>query len=252
MPGVPPLVAHDDGLIVLLDPDIAVVIYVACDIGVYRSIDGANIFSPMGSGLPTVIVHSIRLIRSTRTLRVATYGRGLWETPVPATPLVKVNINSASYRAPFSMDGVISRGAAYSWYPGETHTITWLNENPSIKDVKYRFENWLDGSTDNPRQIVVPSSSTGFYANVQERDLIQVDVSPIGTGTVALSPTSADDYYDRDSTIQLNPIPKEGYLFYTFSEVWALRYSVCRQTAIKPFANSANSFALTTVPPLAR
>ena len=69
---------------ILLDPDISNTIYAATDIGVYRSVDGGQSWLPLGTGLPNVICHALKLHSPSRTLRVATWGRGMWDLSVPA------------------------------------------------------------------------------------------------------------------------------------------------------------------------
>ena len=67
----------------LLDPDMSNTLYVALDAGVWRSTDGGANWATVASGLPNVIVMGIKLHRPSRTLRAATYGRGVWELQVP-------------------------------------------------------------------------------------------------------------------------------------------------------------------------
>lgn len=52
-------------------------LYAATWIGVYRSTDGGNSWSQLGKGLPAVVVSD--LYENGNTLRVSTYGRGVWE-----------------------------------------------------------------------------------------------------------------------------------------------------------------------------
>jgi photosystem II stability/assembly factor-like uncharacterized protein len=66
----------------VLDPDVAGTIYAATDIGVFRSLDGGASWLPLGRGIPKLIVMSLKLHRATRTLRAATYGRGMWDLSV--------------------------------------------------------------------------------------------------------------------------------------------------------------------------
>ena len=102
--GVPSLPVND----ILVDPDIANTVYVANDIGVYRTVDNGVSWFPLGTSLPNVIVHSLRLDRPSRTLRAATYGRGVWDIPVPDTGQAAITITSSLAGAPFSLeDGTV-------------------------------------------------------------------------------------------------------------------------------------------------
>jgi hypothetical protein len=62
---------------VRVDPGDPQTIYVATDVGLYRSIDGGATFDRLGNGLPLVRVSE--LCFSGGSLSVATYGRGFWQ-----------------------------------------------------------------------------------------------------------------------------------------------------------------------------
>jgi len=54
-------------------------IWVGTDLGVYRTTDGGNTWAPYGLGLPMVRVWDINFAANGSLVRVATYGRGVWE-----------------------------------------------------------------------------------------------------------------------------------------------------------------------------
>jgi uncharacterized protein (TIGR03437 family) len=66
-----------------LDPDAAGTVYVATDIGVFVTANSGANWQVLGAGLPRVVVMGLRLHRASRTLRVATHGRGVWDILVP-------------------------------------------------------------------------------------------------------------------------------------------------------------------------
>jgi hypothetical protein len=68
---------------IVIDPDIASSLYVATDIGVFSTSNGGTTWSTMVTGLPRVAVLSLKLHRSSRTLRAATHGRSVWDLNVP-------------------------------------------------------------------------------------------------------------------------------------------------------------------------
>jgi uncharacterized protein (TIGR03437 family) len=67
----------------VVDPDSPGVLYIATDIGVFQSSDDGQTWFTMSKGLPRVLVRSLNLHRSSRTLRAATYGRSVWDLSVP-------------------------------------------------------------------------------------------------------------------------------------------------------------------------
>ena len=55
-------------------------LYVGTDIGVYYGLEQAPVFIRWGTNLPVTCVNDIEIIPSKQTLRVGTFGRGVWET----------------------------------------------------------------------------------------------------------------------------------------------------------------------------
>jgi hypothetical protein len=54
-------------------------IYAATHVGIYRTTNGGGTWSPFGNSLPTVRVNDIYMPPDGSTIRIATYGRGIWE-----------------------------------------------------------------------------------------------------------------------------------------------------------------------------
>ncbi|MCU1265466.1 MAG: hypothetical protein JWM21_1784, partial [Acidobacteria bacterium] len=68
----------------VIDPANSNRLFAGTDIGVYISEDGGANWNPYGTGLPRVAVFDMAIQPTSRTLRVATHGRGMWETIVPS------------------------------------------------------------------------------------------------------------------------------------------------------------------------
>jgi uncharacterized protein (TIGR03437 family) len=90
-----------------IDPEITGRLYAGSDVGAFVSGEDGGSWLPLGSGLPRVPVTSIRLHRATRTLRVATFGRGAWDLLVPTGPAgsrptlaAGGTVNGASFKQP--------------------------------------------------------------------------------------------------------------------------------------------------------
>jgi photosystem II stability/assembly factor-like uncharacterized protein len=65
---------------VLVSPVDPNTLYAATFLGVYRSTDAGATWSRFGSGLPQVEVRDLYMPPDGSFLRVATYGRGVWQT----------------------------------------------------------------------------------------------------------------------------------------------------------------------------
>jgi hypothetical protein len=74
----------------VIDPLFPNTYYVATDVAVYRSTTGGGTWSQFSTGLPNCAVFDLALQPTTRVLRAATHGRGLWEKKldVPSAPAV--------------------------------------------------------------------------------------------------------------------------------------------------------------------
>ena len=72
---------------IVVDPQDSNSLYAGTDIGVFRSTDGGANWSPFGTGLPRVAVFDMEISNVHRILRIATHGRGIWETTIPGQGL---------------------------------------------------------------------------------------------------------------------------------------------------------------------
>jgi hypothetical protein len=66
---------------VCVDPSEPSTLYAGGDIGVYRTTDGGASWQILGQGLPAVRVDDMELQTVTGVLRIATHGRGMWQSP---------------------------------------------------------------------------------------------------------------------------------------------------------------------------
>lgn len=69
---------------IAVDPDMPNTLYVATDIGVFATTDGGTSWTPLGTGLPSVVVLSLKVQHATRVLRAASHGRSAWDLQLPA------------------------------------------------------------------------------------------------------------------------------------------------------------------------
>jgi len=76
----------------VIDPDVPGTLYAATDLGVFVGNCSASpcTWSTLSTGLPRVVVHSLRLHEPSRTLRAGTHGRGAWD----------INLNNFSFTGP--------------------------------------------------------------------------------------------------------------------------------------------------------
>jgi photosystem II stability/assembly factor-like uncharacterized protein len=113
-----------------VDPLNSNYLYAGTDIGVYNSTDGGANWSPYGTGLPRVAVFDMAIQGPNRVLRIATHGRGMWETsivsPAPSTvqfsgpPSIGVTEAQASVTITVIRTGDISFPASVNYATSDT------------------------------------------------------------------------------------------------------------------------------------
>jgi photosystem II stability/assembly factor-like uncharacterized protein len=79
---------------IVIDRDISGTLYVATDIGVFSTSNGGSTWGTLSTGLPRVVVSSLKLHEMSRTLRAGTYGRSVWDLPVPSSKKRRGQITS--------------------------------------------------------------------------------------------------------------------------------------------------------------
>ena len=116
----------------VVDPDVAGTLYVASDMAVFVSTNDGGTWNVMGSGMPKVIVHSLKLHRPTRTLRAATFGRGMWDIQVPVpgntAPALSVSMSHQGIFSPAQTDAAYQVTVANGQGAGATAGMLTLAE----------------------------------------------------------------------------------------------------------------------------
>jgi hypothetical protein len=100
-------------------------LFVGTDLGVFFSDEGSGFWQPYGTGMPPIMVSAMRLITATNTLRIATYGRGVWEIDVKQCTASTPTVKALTATTVCSGDSVILEAntgfASYRWSNGDTN-----------------------------------------------------------------------------------------------------------------------------------
>jgi hypothetical protein len=122
--------------VVKYDPITPTTLYAGTDLGVYVTTDDAAHWDRMGDGLPMVPVRDLYIAKNQDFIRVATYGRGLWEIYPSATE---------SQGAPGNGD--YDRNQGYDWVDLAAMAAR-LDTTPATTTPP--FYSWIEDMTSAP------------------------------------------------------------------------------------------------------
>lgn len=114
-------------------------IYVGTDIGIFYTDSTLSNWQPFNDGLPNVIVNELEIHYPTNKLRAATFGRGLWESPLYAPsntpPVAQFTYGNTLICAGDSVqffDASLDAEPGWTWeFPGAT-PATSIEQNPWV------------------------------------------------------------------------------------------------------------------------
>jgi hypothetical protein len=113
---------------IVADPLNASTLYVACDVGVWRSTDSGGTWAPLQNGLPDAAVFDVQIHQTMRLLRASTHGRGMFEYKLDPPAQADIEL----YARDTSLD--VGRESTVDWLPDpETWPADavrhWLSRN---------------------------------------------------------------------------------------------------------------------------
>lgn len=114
-------------------------VYVSTDVGVFYWDNTLSGWQPYSQGLPNVVVTELEINYASNKLRAATYGRGMWETPLytPSTspPMVAFSWSNTNICAGDSVqffDNSLDASPSWNWsFPGGSPATSTL-QNPKV------------------------------------------------------------------------------------------------------------------------
>lgn len=106
-------------------------IYIGNDIGVYYIDSRLNEWVTFSDGLPNVMIRELEYIQATNTIRAATFGRGIWESPSfnCPQPITDFAYNLSGLQAAFyntsQSDTTVNH--IFTWHFGDGDTSSHIN-----------------------------------------------------------------------------------------------------------------------------
>ena len=125
-------------------------------------------------------------------------------TTIGADPVGRrVIVDAAELPAPVS----------FTWAPGSTHTLGVNSPQPGPSGAhQFVYEDWSNGGSQTQDFTAEDEGST-VTANFATHYAFSSVVLPPGFGSVEVTPSSADGYYNDGTLIQATAIPNPGYDF---------------------------------------
>ena len=122
-------------------------LYIGTDVGVYYKNNSMSEWVPFNDGLPNVIVRELEIHFTEGTISAATYGRGVWKSPLNNVPLNIENISALNYTV----------------YPNpatDKITISTNNHDINIKLFSHTGKKIIDTSS---KEINIEHLASGCY-----------------------------------------------------------------------------------------
>jgi uncharacterized protein (TIGR03437 family) len=126
------------------------------------------------------------------------------------TTLPLTTIDSSPHALTITVDGTAYlTPIRLAWTPGSTHALDLAaSQTFGNNTVHYQFTGWDNGSAATARTVTAGSSASTFTASFSTKYLLTT--STIGSGTVTVSPSSPDGYYDAGTKVQITAVPNSG------------------------------------------
>ena len=103
-----------------------------------------------------------------------------------------------------------------AWTAGSSHTLSVDNpEQPYSSNTRYAFNNWSDGVTTTSDNVILPSSSTTYTANLTPQYYVTDYVNESCAGSINVSPGSptGDGFYPAGDALTFTETPDSGWTF---------------------------------------
>jgi len=148
-------------------------IYAATHVGIYISSNGGGSWAPYGVGLPTVRVNDIYMPPDGGFIRIATYGRGVWE--LPQMELVQATLSDDGLSC--DRDGVLDNGEVGSL------KVTLANQGPNnVNQIT------MTVTSSNPH-VTFPNGNTVSFPPLQKTGTSTGSIAVALNGAVGVEAT---------------------------------------------------------------
>lgn len=168
-------------------------VFVGTDFGVYRSGDAGATWERYGQGLPLVSVRDLYLAPDRSFIRVATFGRGVWEINPTASTTVSVAVTPG----------------AITLKPAATQTFTAAVVNTPNTAVTWSVQEGAAGGTITAGGVYTAPATTGTY------HVVATSVADPAQKAVATVTVARNLDLNKDGRVDLRDLLVLGHRFGT-------------------------------------
>ena len=200
----------------MVDEDAIETVYVGMNIGVYYRDNVTNTWMVHGTGLPLVAVNEVEIQKSGNKLRVATYGRGVWESGLQNTATscsdpsslattsitafsATLNWSAASGAVSYQVEYKLSTAAAWTVL-SSTHTSTTiaLSGLSSSSSYNWRVRSNCSSTNSNYVQTSFTTLNSTTYCNASTTSTSYEYINNVVMGSIN-NTTGASSYTNYSS-----------------------------------------------------
>jgi len=148
-------------------------IYIGTDSGIFYKNDNSLDWQPYSQGLPNVIVRELEIHEPSGTIKAATYGRGLWESPIADYGATIVHIpfkETEDVIGPYEISATVTQGSSSLisdslkiYYGIDTLFTNNLNMTPTANPNEYVAYIPSQGSNVEINYFVSVYDSSGLW-----------------------------------------------------------------------------------------
>jgi hypothetical protein len=184
-------------------------VYMAMDIGIYYQENLSGTWAIYNHGLPNVPINEIEIQYSSKKIRAATYGRGVWESDLyfdpnnlPAPVITSFSPEEGNAGTTVSITGRNFEGTTYVSFNGKKAEFSYI----SATSVKATVPT---GATTGKITLTTPNGTATSEKDFVIQEVAGFTESDFIRENVRISPNPADNFV----LIHLNNIPTGGELY---------------------------------------
>ena len=192
-----------------IDPGNSNIVFAGTDIGVYVSIDAGLTWNSYSAGLPVVPIFDMVVHPVTKAIKIATHGRGFWESTNPVVPVEYTGF----YATPKNNGKVLLEWFTSSESNNKGFNIERALYNADNSQLKFEYVGFVNGNgtTSLPKRYTFMDAPTGGKKFVYRLKQVNFDgISKYSESRVVT--LTGFDYALHD--MQPNPVSSIGIIKY--------------------------------------